>query len=150
MVSISGLTPPRHDNNQSSAAFESALINNGATSRRDDRLIDRKLDELFDPSIDTNGNGKLEAKELAKALNISVKEAREIIRRFDDDGDEELDKKEAKNFFGALLEFTIATLNFSAEIVTLNSARPNFLRDLTIDYLARLDKRPDPVDSHSA
>lgn len=84
--------------NQQSASFDAALKNSARHYKNDNRSSAAKTDELFNSGADRNGNGKLEAKELADALGISVKEAQQIIKRFDKDGDGALNRNETKGF----------------------------------------------------
>eukprot|EP01084_Bolivina_argentea_P194158 333107_1 len=53
-----------------------------------------KLQEIDFFEIDDDGDGKLDAKELAKACNITEEEAKEAIQQYDENSDGLLDKKE--------------------------------------------------------
>ena len=54
--------------------------------------------------LDLDGDGKLDAEELAKAAKVSVGRAKELIRRHDKDGDGKLDEREFETFKQRLVE----------------------------------------------
>lgn len=131
---------------QQSTDFDRAIEKSSRNYKSDHKSSKRKTDELFASGADLNGNGKLEARELAIALNIDIKSAQAIIKQFDKDGDGELNRAETKGFFDALQAFVLATAEINAGLFVLDTSRPDFLRDLVTTYLGHLNKRELPID----